>query len=484
MGHSTRMLRAAAVAAGAIVIAAGMTSGASDAAQKKAQAQARAGQPGDEAAQKQQAAQAAKNNYDSGVKQYQAGKYPQAVENLSAALRVGGLASPDMARALYIRGLAYKKQSKPGLAISDLTSALWLKNGLNDADRASATAERAEAYKLAGLGDGTAVSESVAVADPNTGAVAVAQPAAAAPVVAEAKPAKKGKKDLAAAVPTPAPVAPPPEVARQAPDSPAAQDAARARQMAAMPVEGGGLASVASATVTGGGPKSASVSVPDPAPAVTAAEAVPAAAAPSAPVASLAVPASAAAPAPVLSAAPMEQPATPPAASEGNSPIGNFFSNLFSGGSNETPTAAPVTTASTTQPEASSWNNTTSVASGASAKTVKAVKQSAPQAAPQAAPQTAVNVPAVAEPAAKSGKFKIHIAAVRTRVEAEAIAQKVQAEGGAALKSRTASVDEAVIGSMGTFFRVRVGGYATADEPRGVCNSLRASGFDCLVVTN
>ena len=82
------------------------------------------------------------------------------------------------------------------------------------------------------------------------------------------------------------------------------------------------------------------------------------------------------------------------------------------------------------------------------------------------------------------GKYKIHIAAVRSRAEAEALAQKLASQNGTALKNRTPVVDEAVIGSMGTFYRVRVGSYATADEPRGVCNTLRTSGFDCLVVTN
>lgn len=64
------------------------------------------------------------------------------------------------------------------------------------------------------------------------------------------------------------------------------------------------------------------------------------------------------------------------------------------------------------------------------------------------------------------------------------MAQKLTQAHGTELASRTPTVDEAVIGSMGTFYRVRVGGYANVDEPRGVCNKLRTSGFDCLVVTN
>ena len=73
---------------------------------------------------------------------------------------------------------------------------------------------------------------------------------------------------------------------------------------------------------------------------------------------------------------------------------------------------------------------------------------------------------------------------MRSKADAEALAQKLSSQHGADLASHTPTVDEAVIGSMGTFYRVRVGGYATQEEPRGLCNKLRTSGFDCLVVTN
>ena len=139
-----------------------------------------------------------------------------------------------------------------------------------------------------------------------------------------------------------------------------------------------------------------------------------------------------------------------------------------------TPAQQPVTTASTTPPAGTStgtsnWAGSTSLASGA-AKTPAAAAPGA------AAPTAAAKVP--------SGKYKLHIAAVRSRAEADALAQKLASQQGAALKSRMPVVDEAVIGSMGTFYRVRVGSFATPDESRGVCNTLRSSGFDCLVVTN
>ncbi len=51
------------------------------------------------------------------------------------------------------------------------------------------------------------------------------------------------------------------------------------------------------------------------------------------------------------------------------------------------------------------------------------------------------------------------------------------------LGGRQPEVDEAVIGSMGTFYRVRLGPYASAKEPEQLCVALRSDGFDCLVVT-
>jgi cell division protein FtsN len=47
----------------------------------------------------------------------------------------------------------------------------------------------------------------------------------------------------------------------------------------------------------------------------------------------------------------------------------------------------------------------------------------------------------------------------------------------------SSEIDEAVIGSMGTFYRVRLGPYADAKEPTQLCKTLRPQGFDCLVVT-
>lgn len=72
---------------------------------------------------------------------------------------------------------------------------------------------------------------------------------------------------------------------------------------------------------------------------------------------------------------------------------------------------------------------------------------------------------------------------MRSREEAERLAASLrnyQSQYNGAVQPE---IDEAVVGSMGTFYRVRLGPYASANEPGELCKTLRPQGFDCLVVT-
>lgn len=340
------------------------------------------------AAQDEAKQKAAHQAYDAGLKQFANGRYQPAIEQLSAALKSGGLSSTEMAKALYRRGVAYKRQKQPGLAISDLTSALWLKGGLGGSDREAATAERAEAYQMAGVADAGKGPERV-VGEATSGANASSAGLSAAAIAQAAEHnADKG--------------------------SAAATEAARQRNAYA-PVD-----SLAGSTVTANG-----------------------------------------------------QPAAPAStASSIGSSVKGFFSNLFGGSASESAAIqapAGVTTAST-EPETSSWSSATIVKEGA--------------AEPPKITQQANSREADGDFRTTKGKYKIHIAALRSRAQAEALAQKIETQHAADLDNRVPTVDKKVIGSMGTFYRVRIGGYASQDEPRGICDKLRSSGLDCLVVTN
>lgn len=340
---------------------------------------------------------AARQAYDAGLKQFANGRFQPAIEQLSAALKSGGLSSTEMAKALYRRGVAYKREKQPGLAISDLTSALWLKNGLSGSDRDAATAERAEAYKMAGIED-TGKGPTRVVGETTSGANASSAGLSAAAIAQAAHNANDGNSA---------------QVTRQDESSAAAVEAARARAAYA-PVD-----SLAGSTATANSQPAASAA---------------------------------------------------PSSSIGSS-VKGFFSNLFggsTGASAEAQTPAGVTTASTgpASPETSSWSSATIVKEGAAGSSVSAHHADSREAH------------------ATKGKYKIHIAALRSRAEAEALAQKIEAQHGADLDNHVPTVDKTVIGSMGTFYRVRIGGYASQDEPRGLCDKLRTSGLDCLVVTN
>jgi len=109
-----------------------------------------------------------------------------AVTEFSRALNSGKLRRNEMAKALYYRGRTYRSLKQPANAISDLTSALWLKGALSKIERKEALQERQLAYKDAGVGVGV---NSGAVPAPQVSALSKAPTA----TVARRKPNRTGK---------------------------------------------------------------------------------------------------------------------------------------------------------------------------------------------------------------------------------------------------------------------------------------------------
>ncbi len=151
---------------------------------------------------------------ESGIALLQSGKAEPAIQSLSAGVTGGNLPPSLMGRALYNRGMAYRKVSKPAQAISDLTSALWLKGGLTESERADALQQRAAAYREAGLPDQTDDNGKVAGAARGTRTAAAATPEAPAPKPASGNflsnlfggaSASQPATPTTALVPTPAP---------------------------------------------------------------------------------------------------------------------------------------------------------------------------------------------------------------------------------------------------------------------------------------
>ena len=70
---------------------------------------------------------------------------------------------------------------------------------------------------------------------------------------------------------------------------------------------------------------------------------------------------------------------------------------------------------------------------------------------------------------------------MRTQAEAKALAAKVMREHAAMLAAHEAQIDQTVMGNMGSFYRVLIGPFASAQETQGVCAKLKGAGLDCLV---
>jgi cell division septation protein DedD len=352
-------------------------------------AQAGAGKPGGPAtAKKKHDPAEVQRAIDNAGKLIEAGKADQAIQVLSATLAAGNLPPASMAKALLYRGIAYRQQKKPAQAISDFTSALWLKGGLSESDRADGLRQRTAAYAEAGLNQ--------------TG---------------EASPVAAGKET-------------------------------RGKDRTASP---------ASSVPWSDGPTG---SAPAPASALT------------------------------------QEPSAPAAAGGG----WNLFANLFSGGSGsawatqaaapaapaapprDTAEILPAETATTERPapprraQASGWSRQTQVESerGARIETAAISSKEEPPRRATAAPEAPT----------RHGALRIQIAAVRTQAEAQALATKVMREHAATLAKREPQIDQTIMGNMGSFYRVLIGPFASAQEAQGICAKFKGTGLDCLVTAN
>lgn len=351
-----RRLALAAIAAAVLVPGAALTAH-GQAAMPTAKKQAAAKSDDGDAAkaapknQKQDPA-AAQHTIDAAKKLVAAGKADQAAQSLTVLLARGGLPPSIMAKAFLERGIAYRKGSKPAQAISDLTSALWLKGGLSSEERTQALDHRTAAYQEAGLS-----------------------------ASGEARTAAAPTKEHA--------------------------------------VTGSAWSGTTTASVRS-----------DPA---------------------------------------VEHASVP--ASQSN-PWG-FFNNLFGA-------PAPAPQQSTT----GSLAKTERPAAHAPAEPKKAVsswvQNTEVHAKAEPKPARVAAAPAHAKP---EGKFRIQLASVRTEQEAKAVAAKVKREHAAALASREPEIDRAVVGNMGSFYRVRLGPFATQQESQAMCAQFKGSGLDCLTVT-
>ncbi len=141
----------------------------------------------DQKLSRKQAQAALREGYD----HLAAKKLQPAITAFTRALNSGRLQRNEMAKAMFYRGRAYRMARQPANAISDLTSALWLKGALSKSDTEAAMNERQLAYKDAGVGVGAGSDGFTTIAQP--------QPQAQKPAAGTRRPAQRQAQQQPAA---------------------------------------------------------------------------------------------------------------------------------------------------------------------------------------------------------------------------------------------------------------------------------------------
>ena len=353
-----------------------------------------------------------------------AGKYDNAVRLLSATVNSEGAVPSEAAKALYLRGIAYRKLGQPSRAIADLGAAIWL--GLPGSDRVRAQVNRGLAYRSAGLSKEAEADFAAARKSGGSGEVdkIIAQDGAGGTAVAafstEVRPEEESISDPVRGVSAPsigataAPARTAASTPRAAPESAGAWSTSVSQGATQ---ESGSRVSRWWGSVTDTFSSSEPESQPAPPP--------PAAAPAPAPTRTAAAPAATQAAAP-SSWTTEVQDSSAASSSEGGTRLGRWISRT-TGSSDDAP--APTATA-----------------------------------------------------AASGGIYRLQLANSRSEAEAKALWQKAAGQS-QQLASARPQIDKVDIGDFGTFYSLKIGPFADKAQSQSLCNSLKRGGIDCSVVT-
>ena len=380
-------------------------------------------------------AQAQNAGLKNGAASLNSGSYNAAVRQLSAAVNDRNTSKGQAAKALYLRGVAYRKLNQQGRAISDLGAAIWL--GLPQSDKVKALVNKGMAFKAAGLssqGDAE-LARARSASSSATVQRLISEDGGAGAATADSVEISSSRQSGSSesiwtrwipdfggeATPRPKPGAatPPPAAAPPA----AAPKPSSTRTAAAAPTSGW------DASVSDGAPKKSS------------------------------------------------------------SGVGRWFGSIAGDSSASAPIAAAPSSATTAAPKsttapkatvapptAASWaanTETQKVASKSSGGGIgrwfggsSSSKSSAP---------TPAAVPA-------GGGYRVQLANSRSQADAKALWKQVQGKN-PQLASVQPQIEKVDIGSFGTFYSLKVGPYASQSQSTKVCNALKRSGTDCSVVS-
>jgi cell division protein FtsN len=96
-------------------------------------------------------------------------------------------------------------------------------------------------------------------------------------------------------------------------------------------------------------------------------------------------------------------------------------------------------------------------------------------------PSTAAPAPIKVAPAPATGSYVLQIGAYKSQTEADAAWKNYQSKHSALLAGYGENVQRADLGAKGTWYRLRVAGFADKDVASGVCDRLKADGGACFL---
>ena len=385
------------------------------------------------------------------------GKYDNAVRMLSSTINSDNASQGEAAKALYLRGIAYRKLGQPSRAIADLGAAIFL--GLPDQDRVGALVNRGLAYQAAGLSaQGDA---EIALARKAGGSGAVEQ------LIAEGGGAPRGAESIAAFSTSVSPGAQSYGANAEASPTPATHAANASGQWNTAANSGEGENSNGGSRVsrwwgslTGGSSES-----PPPPPESAVASILP---------------------------SPVKTPSAPSTGWGAETQAGDAVPSSearrapSTGWSAATQNAsAPVPSAPRAAPAPSTgWGTQTQpgetvVASDATPSQSRFGRWFSRTAE---ADQAAVPAPAAAPATGGVGGFQLQLATSRSQAEAQALWKQVSSTN-AQLAGKGPAIEQVDIGNFGTFYSLKVGPFPDKAESSKVCNALKRNGVDCSVVT-
>lgn len=408
---------------------------------------------------------AAQAEVENGVNALAQGRADAAVASLTSALSSSSLPQTQTARALYYRGVAYRRQAKPAQAISDLTNALWIKGGLTEEQRQDALQQRSGAYREAGLPDQSDPGGQRAAAGAKGGSQSApfASVAPPPPSASSTTLSASGGGFFGSLFGGSTPTAPTPSVPSASANAPATTVSVTPRGATAQPA----AAQTASSQRAAAQPSGSVASQPDK---------------------------------PPTRMVPVMNPASSlPAGFQEIAEPARMVEVSTTARAGQPEAAASAGVAPVQDPKAKAASPAAARAGGKDAAKAPGAPQgkaaptgqaqapqqvaSAPQAVPTAASGGTAGGAAVPAPRAGAAGVRIQVAAVRTAEEAQGLSAKLQAQYARELGGRIPVVDQVSAGNFGSFYRVQVGPFAATRETEDLCQRLKSGGLDCRLVS-